>query len=98
MAVCHLESGKQNVKDVQLELLQRLSLGVDFDIDRKIVAMEGRTRVIPEDFIMEEIRLDRICDIWYSSLNRLGDRLFVRFRKKRRSISTLLSLSGIWIL
>ncbi len=43
--------------------------------------LEGRTRVVPEDFIVEEVWLDRICDVKHSPFNRLRDRLFITFRK-----------------
>lgn len=52
-----------------------------------IIKLEGRIRVIPEDFIVEEIWLNRICDIGYSPLNRLRDRLFTTFQKEKEYLN-----------
>ena len=52
-----------------------------------IVKLEGRIRVIPEDFFVEEIWLNRICDIDYSPLNRLRDRIFPTYQKEKEYLN-----------
>lgn len=46
------------------------------DETQKLVKLEGRIRSVPEDFIVEEVWPSRICEIRYSLLDRLRDRLF----------------------
>jgi len=49
----------------------------------KLVKLEGITRSIPEDFIVEEVWPSRICGIRYSFLNRLRDRLFSAHQERK---------------
>ena len=48
--------------------------------------LKGRTRSLPEDFIVEEVWPNQICSINYSVLNRLKDRLVIPFQKRNEYV------------
>ena len=43
----------------------------------------GRTKVLPSDFIVEEVWNDRVCKIGYSLLNRFKDKLMIAHKEKK---------------
>ena len=46
----------------------------------------GRTRVLPSDFIVEEVWANRVCTIDASLVSRLRDGVLVKFRREKACV------------